>query len=56
MGYIDPSEANETAVLDQSDKFYQFRILCTAEAGDRGWQGLKILKQDNEIVYQEGSR
>jgi hypothetical protein len=52
--YVDPFEPREIAATDRNDKIYQFRVLCTPEAGYRGWRGLTILKQDNEIVYQEG--
>jgi hypothetical protein len=33
---------------------YQFRVLCTQSAGERGWNGLQVVRvSEDEIVYRE---
>ncbi len=45
--YIDPFHPRETAT---EEGLYQFRVLCTVEAGLRGWKGLTILREGDGVA------
>lgn len=47
---INPFQPHEIAA---TDGVYQFRVLCTREAGQRGWKGLTVLDRDNRVAYRE---
>jgi hypothetical protein len=51
--FIDPFESNKITKVVGDDRIYQFRVLCTPEAGHRGWRGLTILNRDNKVAYEE---
>lgn len=39
--------------ITQSSNLYQFRVLCTQAAGERGWKNFKVVTPANKIIYQE---